>query len=210
MKSEVRTRKSEVVLTQIMSSETPPVIPPSSGAPPAEAASGGHGNTSDFPPPTSHLEAVAAVESHFRAVVAKDAAEIVGRYVPRQDLYVFVEGPRWSTVGHDAVATGWRAFCAAAMSVRAIDWVEGPRAGVTGEMAWVAGVVDLSVAFADGGQRTVRLRGTHVLERTASGWQVAHEHFSQPAPDPYGIGDWLPAKSEGGRAKADVKDSPES
>ena len=164
-----------------MNSNTPPVADSPSGAPSAETASAGGGTHS----------AIEAVEDHFRAVMAKDAAEIVGRYVPREDLYVFVEGPRWSTVGHEAVATGWRAFCAAAMSVRAINWVEGPRAGVAGQMAWVAGVVDLSVAFADGGQRTVRLRGTHVLERTASGWQVAHEHFSQPAADPYGIGDWL-------------------
>ncbi len=71
-------------------------------------------------------------------------------------------------------------------------------------MAWVAGIVDLTVAFADGAVRTVRLRGTHVLEHAdgdaASGapgeWQVAHEHFSQPAADPYGIGDWLPPSAE--------------
>ena len=176
-----------------MNHNTPSLTDSTSGAPSVETASGARDARSalDDSALRTPYSAIEAVESHFRAVVAKDAAEIVGRYVPREDLYVFVEGPRWSTVGHEAVATGWRAFCAAAMSVRAIDWVEGPRAAASDGMAWVAGVVDLSVAFADGGQRTVRLRGTHVLERTASGWQVAHEHFSQPAADPYGIGDWL-------------------
>ena len=158
-------------------------------------------------PPTP----VEAVEAHFRAVVAKDAAEIVGRYAASPDLYVFVEGPRWSTVGHDAVATGWRAFCDAAMSVRSISWVEGPHAGALGDGgAWVAGVVDLDVELAEGGRRTVRLRGTHVLEKTASGWAIVHEHFSQPAADPYGIGDWLPATSEGGSAESEAGDAPDS
>ena len=151
---------------------------------------------------SARASAVEAVASHFRAVVEKDAAEIIARYVPREDLYVFVEGPRWSTVGHHAVATGWRAFCDAAMHVRAIDWVEGPRADARAGMAWVAGVVDLSVAVSDGSERVVRLRGTHVLERADGGWRVAHEHFSQPAADPYGIGDWLPATSGGAGADA--------
>ena len=78
------------------------------------------------------------------------------------------------------------------MAVRAIDWVEGPAAEALGDGgAFVAGVVDLDVERTDGSRRTVRLRGTHVLARTAGGWTIAHEHFSQPAADPYGIGDWL-------------------
>lgn len=151
-------------------------------------------------PPTP----VEAVEAHFRAVVEKDAAEIIGRYAASPDLYVFVEGPRWSTVGHDAVAMGWRAFCDAAMSVRSINWVEGPRTGALGGGAWVGGVVDLDVELAEGERRTVRLRGTHILEKTASGWAIVHEHFSQPAADPYGIGDWLGPNAEVGSAKAEV------
>ena len=144
------------------------------------------------------------MEAHFRAVVEKDEAEIVSRYAETPALYVFVEGPRWSTVGHQAVATGWRAFCAAAMSVTAIDWVEGPHAGAVGEAgAWVGGIVDLHVETTDGARRTVRLRGTHVLERSDSGWRIVHEHFSQPAADPYGIGDWLPSNAGGGTQSAE-------
>jgi ketosteroid isomerase-like protein len=31
-----------------------------------------------------------------------------------------------------------------------------------------------------------------VLEKEPDGnWQVIHEHFPQPAENPYGIGDWL-------------------
>ena len=147
--------------------------------------------------PSDNASAVRAVEAHFRAVVEKDEDEIIARYDASPDLYVFVEGPRWSTVGHEAVATGWRAFCAAAMHVREIAWAEGPRVGRIGERgAWVGGIVDLHVEMSDGARRTVRLRGTHVLEKREGGWIVVHEHFSQPAQDPYGIGDWLPAKDK--------------
>jgi ketosteroid isomerase-like protein len=44
----------------------------------------------------------------------------------------------------------------------------------------------------DGKVSAIRFRGTFIFEKDAAdNWKVIHEHFSQPAADPYGIGDWL-------------------
>jgi ketosteroid isomerase-like protein len=138
--------------------------------------------------PTS-LAAVAA--HHFRAVIEKRVDAIVDRYAPGEDTYVFVEGPRWSTRGHDRIATGWRAFVDAPMSVRSCDWVEGPLSQVVGDLGWIGGIVELVVAVR-GRERRARFRGSFVMHRHTDGeWRIVHEHFSQPAADPYGIGDWL-------------------
>ena len=132
---------------------------------------------------------------HFRAVIEKRIDEIVDRYWPDHRTYVFVEGPRWSTRGHDRIATGWRAFVNAPLAVRSVEWVEGPLSEICADLGWIGGIVELTVEVA-GTTRQVRFRGTFVMRRSADGaWRIVHEHFSQPAADPYGIGDWLPAKS---------------
>jgi ketosteroid isomerase-like protein len=129
-------------------------------------------------------------EHHFRAVIEKRVEEIVARYAPGADTYVFVEGPRWSTRGHDRIATGWRAFVDAPLAVRTVEWIEGPITEVVGDLGWIGGIVDLSVDVG-GHERRVRFRATFVMRRDAGAWHIVHEHFSQPAADPYGIGDWV-------------------
>ena len=55
----------------------------------------------------------------------------------------------------------------------------------------VAGISELTVEIG-GEERKIRFRGTFVFEKDSDEtWQVFHEHFSQPAENPYGIGDWL-------------------
>lgn len=140
---------------------------------------------------TSSLAAEA--ERHFHAVVARDLDAVVGRYAPGDRPYVFVEGPRWSTRGHERVAVGWRAFADAPLTVDRVEWVEGPVEQVEGPLGWIAGIVELVVRAA-GVERRVRFRGSFVMHRDAAGaWRIVHEHFSQPTADPYGIGDWLSA-----------------
>jgi ketosteroid isomerase-like protein len=136
-------------------------------------------------------EIVAVAENHFRAVIEKDIDEILNRYAQAESTYVFVEGPRWETKGYDKIATGWRAFVEAPLSVVACEYVEPPHAQVIGDMAWVGGLVELTVKVREQ-IKPVRFRGTYVFQREADGqWRITHEHFSQPATDPYGIGDWL-------------------
>jgi ketosteroid isomerase-like protein/uncharacterized protein (DUF1330 family) len=145
---------------------------------------------------------VVAVGRHFQAVVARDVEAVVGRYAPGDRTYVFVEGPRWSTRGHERIAAGWRAFAAASLAVDRVEWLEGPVAQVEGRLGWIAGIVEVVVRVA-GVERRVRFRGSFVMHRDPAGeWRIVHEHFSQPAADPYGIGDWLPA---GGAAQAEPR-----
>jgi len=65
------------------------------------------------------------------------------------------------------------------------------RSRIVGEMGFVAGIVELEVQIKDK-LTAIKFRGTFVLEKDSNeNWKIIHEHFSQPAEDPYGIGDWL-------------------
>lgn len=143
------------------------------------------------------FDAETLTQKFFRAVIEKRADDIIDHYVPSAGLYVHVEGPRWSTTGFDKVATGWRAFTNAPLSVEQIEWVEGPHSEANEDMAWVGGIVEMTVRVGENTNK-IRLRGTYVVRRSPEDghWRIMHEHFSQPATDPYGIGDWLPAKRQ--------------
>lgn len=142
--------------------------------------------------------ALSTVEALLRATVIRDAEAIVDCYAKDEELHVFVEGPRWQTVGYEAVAGGWRAFCESAFRVTAIEIIDGPRvfgedaAERVGAHATVVAMTRLTYE-ADGEQevRQMDLRLTWVLRREPDRWRIIHEHGSQPAADPYGTGDWL-------------------
>lgn len=131
---------------------------------------------------------------HFRAVIERRAEDIISGYADDAETWVFLEGPRPATLGHEKIAAGWRAFVEAPFEVRDIRVVDGPRCRAEGAMAWYAARVELDVV-ADGREKTVAMRGTFVMRRdgTDGRWQIEHEHFSLPAPDPYGTGDWVEA-----------------
>ena len=130
-------------------------------------------------------------EQHYAAAVEKRVEEILDNYVKSDETFVFVEGPRWSTVGFENIAKGWRDFCDSAISLEKVEWIEGPRSEISGDMGWIGGQVELTVRINEQ-LNTIRFRGTFVMRLEADGkWRVIHEHFSQPAADPYGIGDWL-------------------
>ena len=136
-------------------------------------------------------EIVTLAQRHFQAVIEKRLDDILNLYAHSENTYVFVEGPRWATLGYENIATGWRAFVEAPLSVIACEYVEAPLSQISGELAWIGGIVEMTVKVQEEIKR-VRLRGTFVFQREADGaWRVVHEHFSQPAADPYGIGDWL-------------------
>lgn len=125
-------------------------------------------------------------------IIGERIAEVISSYDPSDETYVFLEGPRWSTKTGERVAFGWKAFLNSPIRMVSHRWSEGPFAVVEGKMAWIAGIVDLTVRVGD---RTVELtlRGTYVLREHRPGeWGVVHEHFSKPLEDPYGLGDWLP------------------
>lgn len=141
--------------------------------------------------------AQAAVDQLLRAIVARDAEAIVDSYAAQETLHVFVEGPRWQTVGHDNVARGWRHFCTSDLRVTEIAVDDGPRLFApddtpVGAIATVSATTRLTYdVVGAAGAREVVFRLTWVLQRGADRWRIVHEHASQPGADPYGTGDWL-------------------
>ena len=135
--------------------------------------------------------AIDQIDNFYRAIIHKEVAQICQNYVPAEDTYVFVEGPRYSTLGYSHIAKGWQDFCDSGLTLEKIEWLEGPFTEEFGDLAWVAGMVLLTVAVnSQIIQRT--FRATFVLHKNAAGcWQIRHEHVSAPLNDPYGIGDWL-------------------
>ncbi len=131
------------------------------------------------------------IDIFYRSIRRKEVDRICQTYVPEEDTYVFVEGPRSSTIGYSNISKGWRDFCNSALTLEKIEWVEGPFTEESEPLAWVAGMVLLTVAV--NGQLIQRtFRATFVLQKNEAGcWQIRHEHVSAPLSDPYGIGDWL-------------------
>ncbi len=128
---------------------------------------------------------------HFKAVIEKDIEKIINFYSETEDLLVFVEGPRWRTLGFNNVSKGWRDFADSKINVSDCEWADCIESQVTDKMGFVAGIVEMKIEI-DGLISNIRFRGTFIFEKDSAGnWKVIHEHFSQPAADPYGIGDWL-------------------
>lgn len=133
----------------------------------------------------------ATIEKHFDAVKHKRIDEILNHYAETDELLVFVEGPRWQTLGYANVEKGWRDFVNSEIVVHECVWAENLRTRIAGKMGFVAGIARLEVEI-KGARKIIEFRGTFVLEADAAGdWKIVHEHFSQPADNPYGIGDWL-------------------
>jgi ketosteroid isomerase-like protein len=136
-------------------------------------------------------ELIEVSKNHFLAVQDKRIDDIIDFYADSPELLVFVEGPRWATLSFERVSKGWRDFVDTSIFVKSCEWVENLESKVVGEMGFVGGIVEMKVDI-NGELKTIRFRGTFVFQLEADGkWRVIHEHFSQPAADPYGIGDWL-------------------
>ena len=134
---------------------------------------------------------IKATQDHFNAIINKEVEKILNSYSTSEDLLVFVEGPRWATLGYENVAKGWRDFINSEIALKQCDWVENLQSKIIGEVGFVGGIVELQVRIKEQ-TMIIRFRGTFVFEKSSDGeWRIIHEHFSQPAADPYGIGDWL-------------------
>ncbi|MBE8991226.1 YybH family protein [Nostoc sp. LEGE 12450] len=135
--------------------------------------------------------ALEQINSFFHAILRKEVVQISQTYIPKEDTYVFVEGPRYSTIGQTNIAKGWQDFCDSVLKLEKIEWVEGPFTEEYQQVAWVAGIVILTIAVEDKIIQR-KFRATFILQKDEVGsWQIRHEHVSAPLEDPYGIGDWL-------------------
>lgn len=134
---------------------------------------------------------VKLTEKHFEAVINKRVSDIVNFYNESEDLLVFVEGPRWATHGFENVSKGWHDFVDSVIFVKKCFWSESLKTRIVGKMGFVGGITELHVEI-KGELKIIRFSGTFVFEKNEEdNWKVIHEHFSQPAENPYGIGDWL-------------------
>lgn len=130
------------------------------------------------------------IEKFWDAVVEKDVTAIEAAYIPNEDTYVILEGPRYSTLGFSKIAKGWADFCASPITMKGYEWIEGPAEEVEGKMGWLGGITDLTLNV-KGKLFTTRFRVSFVMKDYQGDWKIKHEHVSAPLPDPYGIGDWL-------------------
>ena len=139
----------------------------------------------------SSLSPLEVAEKMLDSVVAHDLDGVVSCFSPSPDCYMYVEGPRWTTRGGGNVREGWAAYFAGGFGIGSWTWVEGPQVFTDQRLAQVLGVIDYEM-IGDGKRTPLRLRMTWLMRREEQGWQIIHEHGSQPLEDPYGAGDWWP------------------
>jgi ketosteroid isomerase-like protein len=130
------------------------------------------------------------INNFYNAIIAKDAPNIDGFYVPDEDTYVILEGPRLATKGFSKIQKGWKDFCSSDLHLTSIEWLEGPFEEVSESMAWIGGVIQLSITIKDR-SFSQTFRASFVLKIYDGEWCIRHEHVSGALLDPYGIGDWL-------------------
>ncbi len=139
---------------------------------------------------------ITTINAFFQAIIDKNAAKIGSYYVQDEQTYVVLEGPRLTTLGFEKIQKGWFDFCDSRLTLDSIDWLEGPFSEAETTMAWVGGVIKLTVSIGNEKSFEQTFRASFVVKKkdTNGEWLIRHEHVSGALADPYGIGDWLKAK----------------
>ena len=140
---------------------------------------------------------ITTINAFFQAIIGKNAAEIGSFYVQDAHTYVVLEGPRLTTLGFEKIQKGWFDFCDSRLTLDSIDWLEGPFSEAETAMAWVGGVIKLTVSIGSETSFEQTFRASFVVKKLDGNgdWLIRHEHVSGALADPYGIGDWLKAKA---------------
>lgn len=134
--------------------------------------------------------ALETINQHYQVIINKDIDGICSKYVPSEETYVVLEGPRLTTIGYEKIKKGWTDFCNSSLQLLSIEWIEGPFAEEHETMAWVAGIIKLKVNV-NNKEFENTFRSSFVLIKHEGVFKIKHEHVSLVHPDPYGIGDWL-------------------
>ncbi len=130
------------------------------------------------------------VENLLTAIRSRDLSGILNAYEESDELYVFLEGPRWSSQTFTEVSRGWTAWFHADLKIIAHEWIEGPEEITVEGLTSLQGILDLHTE-SPAQKKTLKVRGTWVLRKSLDAqWRIAHEHVSAPMEDPYGTGDW--------------------
>jgi hypothetical protein len=153
------------------------------------------------------MNSIETINHFYQAIIDKNVAQICATYVQDEQTYVVLEGPRLTTLGFSKIEKGWIDFSASTIALKSIKWLEGPFAEEEKTMAWVGGVIKLTVSIGDKpfeqtfrasfvlkkAQNTEGVQNIIKLKTQSSKlkWLIRHEHVSGALADPYGIGDWL-------------------
>jgi ketosteroid isomerase-like protein len=151
------------------------------------------------------MTAIDTINHFFQAIIDKNAAAIGTYYVQDDQTYVVLEGPRLTTLGFSKIQKGWIDFCDSKLTLDKIEWLEGAFSEEEKTMAWVGGIIKLTVSIGEKPfEQTFRasfvLKKNKKSKNTEGGihaqpiWLIRHEHVSGALADPYGIGDWLKNK----------------
>ncbi|MCX8019051.1 MAG: nuclear transport factor 2 family protein [Chitinophagaceae bacterium] len=130
------------------------------------------------------------INEFYQHIIQRNIEQICAHYAEGENTYVFVEGPRLSTLGSSHILKGWNDFCNSDIHLREITWKEGPYFEISDSMAWVAGIIHLQILVKEKYFENT-FRASFVLIKQNGSWKIKHEHVSAAHPDPYGIGDWL-------------------
>jgi ketosteroid isomerase-like protein len=138
------------------------------------------------------------INAFFQAIIDKNAQKIGTFYVQDEQTYVVLEGPRLTTLGFEKIQKGWFDFCDSRLTLDKIEWLEGPFSEAETRMAWVGGVIKLTVSIANEKSFEQTFRASFVVKKLdkKGNWLIRHEHVSGALTDPYGIGDWLKEKAD--------------
>ncbi len=140
--------------------------------------------------PLESQPGLTVIENLLSAIRDRDLVGIHNVYEQSSDLYVFLEGPRWSSRGYDSVSSGWTAWYDAELEITNHEWVEGPEEITTIDMSSLQGIINLHTK-SPAQTKILKFRGTWVFRKSADGqWRILHEHVSAPMENPYGTGDW--------------------
>jgi ketosteroid isomerase-like protein len=136
---------------------------------------------------------IETINAFFQAIIDKNAPKIGTFYVQDEHTYVVLEGPRLTTLGFEKIQKGWFDFCDSRLTLDKIEWLEGPFSEAETRMAWVGGVIKLTVSIANEKSFEQTFRASFVVKKLdkKGNWLIRHEHVSGALIDPYGIGDWL-------------------
>jgi SnoaL-like domain len=147
-----------------------------------------------------NMTALQVINEHYQVIINKNIDGICSKYVPSEETYVILEGPRLTTIGFEKIKKGWTDFCNSSLQLLSIEWIEGPFTEESELMAWVAGIIKLKVKIkkTDGEDTNQTdkefentFRSSFVLIKHNGVFKIKHEHVSVVHKDPYGIGDWL-------------------
>lgn len=129
------------------------------------------------------------INGFYQSIIDKRVDDIINAYLPSEEVYVILEGPRLATKGIEKIAMGWRDFCDSSISLKSIEWLEGPYVFDTIECVTLAGVIKLKGEIVKNTFENT-FRASFVMSKTSQGLKIVQEHVSGALTDPYGIGDW--------------------